>query len=95
MKLKLIKTCSGCPEQYDVFHEDCNTRIGYLRLRHGYFYAQSIPDDTIVYCDNCLGDGFFADSERHEQLTKACKAILNHQGEINKIIQYEIINGES
>ena len=32
-EIKLVKTCSACPEQYDAFYED--HQVGYLRVRHG------------------------------------------------------------
>ena len=35
MILKFKNTCTGCPEQYDVFDEEDN-QVGYVRVRHGY-----------------------------------------------------------
>jgi len=38
---KLVLTCGACPEQYDVFKN--GQQVGYLRLRHGFFSAESEP----------------------------------------------------
>ena len=70
-------TCGACPEQYDVFKDD--EQVGYLRLRHGYFYAE-YPDvgGVEVYHSSPKGDGVFYDDERMTELTKAIDAIDNH-----------------
>jgi hypothetical protein len=73
MKLRLIKTCEGCPEQYDVFNGD--DLIGYMRLRHGYFRAE-YPVDNIVYEAYPTGDGVFEYDERHKYLNEASLAII-------------------
>lgn len=66
----LHKTCSACPEQYDVFLEtDFNkafdektnkwnpsSEVGYLRLRHGTFRADYI-DQEIKKINSRLPDG--------------------------------------
>lgn len=79
LNCKLVLTCGACPEQYDVFYND--TEIGYLRLRHGRFYAEYVPNNEIVYVDFPIGDGIFEEGEREEQLTKAIKALLTkHMG---------------
>ena len=84
---KLVLTCGACPEQYDVFFEE--QEIGYLRLRHGRFYAEYVPTKEIVYVDHPKGDGIFDDDERDEQLTKAIKALLlKHKGLPVQIIVY-------
>jgi hypothetical protein len=48
MPLRVMMTCSACPEQYDVL--DGDKTVGYLRLRHGRFYA-AYPDvgGKVVY----------------------------------------------
>lgn len=84
---KLILTCGACPEQYDVLFEGKN--IGYLRLRHGRFYAEYVPTREIVYEGYPKGDGIFDEDERDEQLTKAIKALLlKHKGLPEQIIVY-------
>lgn len=72
--LKLVCTCSACPEQYDVF--DGERQVGYLRLRHGYFRADC-PDcgGETVYESEPTGDGVFELNERIPELTNAIKAI--------------------
>ena len=85
---RLEMTCGACPEQYDVFLGD--EQVGYLRLRHGYFYA-SVPDcsDSIVFEAHPKGDGVFESNERKYYLTKAIEAIdnyrKNNEGECNEI----------
>lgn len=67
-------TCGACPEQYDVFQN--GEQVGYLRLRHGRFYAV-VPDvcGDIVFEANPDGDGCFYDHERDYFLTKAVREI--------------------
>ena len=81
--LRLVCTCSACPEQYDVFSGD--EQVGYLRLRHGYFRAD-VPDcgGDKVYESYTKGDGIFEDDERLVELTKAVKAIKKHQKKKHK-----------
>jgi len=68
-----------CPEQYDVILE--GKRVGYLRLRHGYFradvFSETNDDDDIkvVYEGSPRGDGSFEDEERHFYLQAAVMAI--------------------
>lgn len=48
MSLKFVKTCSACPEQYDVFDSDGN-EVGYVRLRHGFFRVASADRDETFF----------------------------------------------
>jgi len=77
---RLICTCSACPEQYDVFDDISAKKIGYLRLRHGVFRADT-PDcgNETVYMSNTVGDGTFEESERMPELTKAINAICENR----------------
>lgn len=70
--IKLEQTCGACPEQYDAFFND--EKIGYLRLRHGYFRAEYKGKN--VYDCSPVGDGIFGDHEREKYLKKARKAIV-------------------
>jgi hypothetical protein len=74
----LEKTCNACPEQYDVYLGD--EQVGYLRLRHGWFYA-AVPDagGDIIFESEPRGDGIFDAEERNEELTKAVTAIHLHR----------------
>ena len=75
--LRLVKTCLACPEQYDVYLGD--EKIGYMRLRHGWFRAEY--KEEVVYGTKTNGDGYFEDDERDYHLHKACAAILlAHKG---------------
>lgn len=75
MGYQLFLTCGACPEQYDVL-DGLGNQVGYLRLRHGYFYA-AYPDygGKEVYSANPMGDGIFEDQERMYHLTKAIQMI--------------------
>ena len=77
-EIKLVKTCSACPEQYDAFYED--HQVGYLRVRHGKFRVDFgfCGGDTIYYTDDIEGDGCFEYEEREFYLEEAKKAIIEH-----------------
>ena len=78
---KLICTCSACPEQYDVFKGD--SKVGYLRLRHGGFRADAPTcGGKTVYESDTVGDGMFDDDERIPEITKALAAITEYWKEI-------------
>lgn len=73
---RLICTCGACPEQYDVFDDNNGKKVGYLRLRHGYFRAD-YPDcgGETVYEADTKGDGIFDDDERTPHLSAAVAAL--------------------
>lgn len=71
---ELEMTCGACPEQYDVFKD--GNQVGYLRLRHGYFYASVPgPGGKRVYNATPIGDGIFEDHERRHYLEEAVNAM--------------------
>jgi hypothetical protein len=72
---KLFCTCPACPEQYDVFDNN-NTKVGYLRLRHGWFRAD-YPEcgAETIYEAHPIGDGSFVKHERIGYLTAAVRAL--------------------
>lgn len=70
-QIELDQTCFACPQEYDAYYE--GEKIGYLRLRHGFFYADYL--DQRVYEANTIGDGIFDPSEEAKHLRKAKKAI--------------------
>ena len=72
--ISLVETCGACPEQYDAFLH--GEKVGYLRLRHGHFYA-ACPDvgGVVVYDSMTKGDGIFEADERDGHLSRACAAI--------------------
>jgi hypothetical protein len=75
-QIQLTCTCSACPEQYEArIGEDI---VGYLRLRHGYFYVEC-PDvgGERVFESKTEGDGCFSNAERSDFLVKAIVAIAN------------------
>ena len=72
--MRLEQTCEACPEQYDVYHG--KQKIGYLRLRHGYFTAQYLGVwGEVVYESATKGDGFFEEDERELHLNAAKEAL--------------------
>lgn len=73
---RLFCTSIACPEQYDVFVDATQEKIGYLRLRGGWFRAD-YPDHggETVYEANPKGDGIFDDDERQHYLTEAINAL--------------------
>jgi hypothetical protein len=78
MKLTLDRTCTACPEQYNVFDET-GKQIAYYRLRHGYFQVR-VPNSggELIY-DACpRGDGIFDPDERDYYLKEAEKAVIFH-----------------
>lgn len=81
---QLVMTCSACPEQYDVFKD--GDKVGYLRLRHGEFYAKC-PDvgGKIVYSSEPEGDGIFEDDEREYYLTEAINKIDDWRDSLTKV----------
>ena len=70
----LVRTCCACPEQYDVYRG--KHKVGYLRLRHGYFRAnyQDCGGEA-VYEASPRGDGIFEPEERDVYLRAAIAAI--------------------
>ena len=87
----LKMTCGACPEQYDCYLD--GKQIGYLSLRHGYFYAD-YPDcgGERIYDAHPDGDGVFSGYERESYLTEAVNALLRehkkHQTDRDVIKMY-------
>ncbi len=96
--IRLVLTCSACPEQYDAFDED--VQVGYLRLRHGHFRVDC-PDvgGQTVYEAFTNGDGSFDDDERDYFLRWAVHKIQKWQrkGHSDRPpasdVQYEVVKG--
>ena len=75
---KLIQTCGACPEQYDIYLEDNDKRVGYMRLRHSHFYVNHISTYQTVYNSWVNGDGIFEnEQERHKYISLGLEAIKN------------------
>ena len=91
--MKLVRTSTAAPEQYDLISES-GQRIGYMRLRHGYFSAHAFgPDGPEVYHAHTEGDGIFDSDERDGHLASGLGAILLYSGvEIIDDVDYEPVN---
>lgn len=87
--VELVRTCSACPEQYDLFRE--SRQIGYLRLRHGH-YTVSHPDHLgrTVHEAYTRGDGTFDANEREDHIFEGVVAALEADGVENPKPSYEI-----
>lgn len=85
-RIKLKQTCSACPEQYDVYID--GEMLGYMRLRHGYFYAEY--KDEKVYEAEPNGDGIFDGDERLMYLNAACMTILTAHNKVDGEDLFEI-----
>lgn len=96
-EFQLVMTCSACPEQYDVFFR--GEKVGYMRLRHGYFRVEC-PKDEVIYGSAPNGaDGTFRDKEQRVAfLTIGCEAIKDkltrHIDPVEDTI-YEIVEREN
>lgn len=89
-KLKLVKTCDACPEQYDGYID--GERVAYLRLRHGNFDAEYRNRRVFTGCPE--GDGIFDPDERTSWLQKASLAILEAHEEYKNMklnLAFEIV----
>lgn len=75
---RLVMTCTGCPEQYEVLDSQGN-EVAYLRLRHGH-YTVSVPDfrGEVIYEAFPQGGGMFDDDERLKYLEESIKHIQRY-----------------
>lgn len=75
----LVLTCMACPEQYDAFIS--GDKVGYFRLRNGYFRVEHLPSEETVYESDTRGDGVFGSEERFTHLSAGTKALFRrHMG---------------
>ena len=79
--MELVKTCSGCPEQYDLYSLLDKKIKGYFRLRWSHFRCDypDVGGETVYesYIDNSGFSGRFnSHEERIEELTKAITEIV-------------------
>lgn len=73
-EIRLVQTCTACPEQYDAYRGD--ELVGYLRLRHGNFTVRLHgPGGPLVYEAQPIGDGCFENCEREHYLRDARNAL--------------------
>jgi hypothetical protein len=81
--IDFVTTCPTHPEQYDAFID--GEKVGYLRLRHGYFYTAcpACGGEKVLEAEP-KGDGYFEDDEREHYLTLAAKAIHEWKAKQNE-----------
>lgn len=65
--LEFNRTCSACPEQYDVYDDDHNI-VGYVRLRWGGITCE-YPDvfGEVIYTASVSEDGWAGMFDSEEQ----------------------------
>lgn len=82
--LELFKTCSACPEQYDVLDEK-GKYVGYIRFRFGELEVHPVKDNEPDWKVNLLSRsvnddllGVIPDGVRKEWMKESKQAILNY-----------------
>jgi hypothetical protein len=75
-ELRLVRSSSACPEQYDCFID--NEQAGYFRLRHGRFRVD-YPDcgGPTIYSADTKGDGEFEEGERAVFLARGLQRCIS------------------
>lgn len=69
----LERTCFACPEQYDVWKD--GRVVGYMRLRHGWFYTAFDAGEEPIYEAEPESDGMFEAGERDGFLRAGIEAL--------------------
>lgn len=84
--LKFACTCSGCPEQYDVFDSNDNI-VGYVRLRWGELTCNYPNVDGELIYEASVGDdwcgSFKSEKQRVHYLNVIANKILKKANTIN------------
>ena len=77
-RFKLVKTCSMCPCQYDIF---LRGKKYYGRLRWGWFYVAKSPHDKPIYEYRFKEEkgSFSSPQEEVEFLCKAMRKIIEKE----------------
>ena len=88
MNLRFERIGYACPEQYEVYNDDNNELVAYVRLRHGNLTVEC-PDcgGNFVYehkFENDYKGCFENDQERYEYLIEVSKAIVEYYQEVEK-----------
>lgn len=104
-KLKFVRTCGACPEQYDVLSPDNSKAVGYVRYRYGTLYASYFPPEKesfndewseTVFCENIGGelDGLMSSEEKDKYLPIVARKIAEKYFDYRKSCLYADIFGE-
>lgn len=87
MKIKFVRTCTACPEQYDVLNEYGN-EVCYIRLRNGFLYAEcpcsggvTILEAEGIARGNFGGGCFESEEQRKFWLKRIAEAMAEYYGE--------------
>jgi hypothetical protein len=68
--VKIVRTCSACPSQWDLFADDGTSY--YARYRHGYFYCEdSFGKTCATWNSGNSWEGVMSDDEMKKILEKA------------------------
>lgn len=75
----------GSPEQYDILKD--GVRVGYARLRHGYFsvWVNAGDDDPVYESSEVNGDGRFEEWERKYFLVRGVLALARFYRMVEKV----------
>jgi hypothetical protein len=87
-KFKLIESCGGCPQVFDIYYND--EYVGYMQLRHGYFRVVYSKTDEVVYeGEPPNSDGIFDWDVRDLYLNRGCQAIWDTMQAENNVDEKE------
>lgn len=76
MNLRFVQTCSGSPEQYDVYDEN-NNQVAYVRLRWGYLRVDCPDYGCETIYEHEFSDGFKGCFDDEQERSKYMKRITN------------------
>lgn len=83
-KFQWCQTCSACPVQFDIYHND--DRIAYFRFRHGvltiYNYEGDEIGDNLIYLDETTYEGSYLSQEEFDEIVPIVE---------QKIIEYLVL----
>ena len=83
-KFQLCQTCSACPVQFDIYHND--DRIAYFRFRGGILSVNNYDEDEIgnnlIYLDETTYEGSYLSPEELDEIVPIVE---------QKIIEYLVV----
>ena len=83
-KFQWCQTCSACPVQFDIYHND--DRIAYFRFRGGILSVNNYDEDEIgnnlIYLDETTYEGSYLSPEELDEIVPIVE---------QKIIEYLVV----